>query len=573
VKPKHKTREENNIPMMLTFMFGEAAKVAQRGASERLLRWCQAYEEWLAERKRTSKRSTVKQSVIAWRRLAKQCGKTPWDLTETDIEQHAAWMQTQGYSPATIACALGIFSNFFRWCGERRIDPECEDGFNPAKKARRPQVGRYRGAKLLSREETERLLRTIRRDPSELGKRDYAFTLARLRLGTPLRSLQQLKWGQIEHDPAGSWVRWRPQADRQLLPAEVWEAIRNALEASGRLAGMRADDYIFAPLAETGKEETGSKAEDWHAEKHLSNCQLLHHLKLYGRLAGIEEGRLTLMALRLTAIRLRLDEGASLEEIRAFMGCREEAKSTQYRLRKLPQLPPDEPRSGIGGESEGLVPYRKVKLFKPGDGATHGFYMRSQPPKQVEAILKENVKGIGEEIVGLRTLARGLLERQAKARNSQESAQLGEAYTLAAFRIGEMIKAEKELSKNGKASQWAEEVLATLDRAAIEKKWEADFGPGAKGGVGGRNQSGSCGQASVGGDRIDAVCAQECVQAGDGGAGDAGLHPPGGDLRQQLRTPGAVIENREDEHRPTGGVPEGERGSSAKSSHKRIRVG
>jgi site-specific recombinase XerD len=184
VKPKHKTREENNIPMMLTFMFGEAAKVAQRGASERLLRWCQAYEEWLAERKRTSKRSTVKQSVIAWRRLAKQCGKTPWDLTETDIEQHAAWMQTQGYSPATIACALGIISNFYWWCGERRIDPECEADFNPAEKVKRPQARYFQGTKLLSREETERLLRTIRRDPSELGKRDYAFTLARLRMGT-----------------------------------------------------------------------------------------------------------------------------------------------------------------------------------------------------------------------------------------------------------------------------------------------------------------------------------------------------------------------------------------------------
>jgi hypothetical protein len=31
-------------------------------------------------------------------------------------------------------------------------------------------------------------------------------------------------------------------------------------------------------------------------------------------------------------------------------------------------------------------------------------------------------------------LARGLLERQEQARNSQEAAQLGEAYTLAAHR-------------------------------------------------------------------------------------------------------------------------------------------
>ena len=55
---------------MLTFLFGEAAKVAQQGVSEQQVRWRQAYEEWLAERKRIYKRDTSKQSVIALRRLA-----------------------------------------------------------------------------------------------------------------------------------------------------------------------------------------------------------------------------------------------------------------------------------------------------------------------------------------------------------------------------------------------------------------------------------------------------------------------------------------------------------------------
>jgi len=210
--------------------------------------------------------------------------------------------------------------------------------------------------------------------------------------------------------------------ERQLIPAEVWEAIRNALKASGRLAGMRADDYIFSSLAEPGKAETGSRAEDWKAERRLTSKQILYNLKLYGRLAGIEEEKLTLMALRRTAIRLRLDEGASLGEMQAFMDCREEAKSTKYRLGKLPQLPVDEMRTSEGGENEVRVLVQKGKPFKPGDGTTHGFYARSQPPESVAAVLKEGVQGIGEEIVGLRMLARGLLERQEQARNSQEAA-------------------------------------------------------------------------------------------------------------------------------------------------------
>jgi len=83
-------------------------------------------------------------------------------------------------------------------------------------------------------------------------------------------------------------------------------------------------------------------------------------------------------------------------------------------------------------------------------------------------VLAENIQGIEEQIGGLRILGRGLLERQGRARNDQEAAQLGAAYTLAAFRLGEMIKGEKELAESGETSQWADEFLEMLDRVAIE---------------------------------------------------------------------------------------------------------
>jgi hypothetical protein len=43
---------------------------------------------------------------------------------------------------------------------------------------------------------------------------------------------------------------------------------------------------------------------------------------------------------------------------------------------------------------------------------------------------------------------------------------LGEAYSLAAYRLGEMIKAETKLAALGKASQWDKELLEGLDRMA-----------------------------------------------------------------------------------------------------------
>ena len=385
---------DENIPMLLRFYFGEAAEAAQGGASERLLGWCKAYDEWLEERKRRYRPDTIKQSVMAWRRLAQQSGKMPWELRQADIEQHAAWMKAEGYSAATTGCALGIFSNFYRWCGERQVDPECPVDFNPAEKVRRPKVRRYGGAKLLSQKEASRLLRTMERDPAALGKRDYAFTLARLRLGAPLERLRQLKWGQIEHDTEGAWVRWRVGGgERERLPGEVWEAIRTALDASGRLAGMREGDYLFVPLVDPLKADTGSRAEDWQAGKCLSTRQILSSLKLYGRLAGIEEDKLTMMALRRTAMRIRLEAGASLGEMRTFLDSQEGARFTKYRLGWLPELPEDEDDCEKGEEDVERIPAHKGKPFKPGEGVTHGMYARSQPPQAVEAVLRRISRG------------------------------------------------------------------------------------------------------------------------------------------------------------------------------------
>ena len=49
---------ENEVPILMQFMFGESAARVRSSASERLLRWCQAMDDWLAERRRLNCRST-----------------------------------------------------------------------------------------------------------------------------------------------------------------------------------------------------------------------------------------------------------------------------------------------------------------------------------------------------------------------------------------------------------------------------------------------------------------------------------------------------------------------------------
>jgi hypothetical protein len=191
-------------------------------------------------------------------------------------------------------------------------------------------------------------------------------------------------------------------------------------------------------------------------------------LKLYGRLVKIPEKKLTLQALRRTAVRLRLDEGGRMEEIKVFLDSHEEARFTKYRLGKLPQLPEDE-RTSQEKDFQAQVPDRSAKTFKPGDRITHGYYAQSHPAGEVLDVLAEDIQGIEEEIAGLRSLARGLVARLKEARRSKEVAQIADTQTRAASRVAEMIDAEKKLAGDGEAGAWAEELLAALDKFAIKR--------------------------------------------------------------------------------------------------------
>ena len=448
--------QDKNIPLLFTYYFGASTSSTYRGASRRLKKWCRAFDQWLAERRRDYRIATFKQSVLAWKRLVRQCGKLPWDVTQADVEAHTAWMELEGYATGTVHDALGILASFYRWCDEHQVDPACGAGFNPAKAAARLRMKRYAGVELWSRDEVEAFLELLSHDESVLGKREYAFFLARLNLGVPLKTLQRLKWEQVELDEDGAWVRWRVGSGRVRLPELLWQALRDYLSASGRLEGMAAGKYIFAPLVSPVKEGTGGNASDWLEGRCLSHRQILSNIKLYGRRVGIAETKLTLMALRRTAIRLRMDTGESLPGMKVFMDSREEVRATKYRLGFLPPMP----ASGTGGSlprcSELDLPDRSARPFKLGDNITHGFYSRRKDRQAVRAVVAENVQGVEQETACLRQLMRGLLECEG------DDARLVEAYSQAANRLGDLISAA-ELAHKRVSDPWVEDVLRMMD--------------------------------------------------------------------------------------------------------------
>ena len=315
---------KNPTPLLLSFYFGDLTNTAHVAASRRLKKWSRAFDAWMDERKRDFNKDAVKQSRIAWRRLVRQCGKMPWQIRREDMELHIDWMNQEGYAANTINCAVGLIGSFYQWCDEQEIDKACGRGFNPAKEAIRIKTRRFEGASVWTEEEVGAFLKLVSKDETEVGKRDNAFFLMRINTGVRLNKLLRLRWEQIELDEGGVRVRWREESEQVRLPDAAWKAVIEYLRASGRLEGMQPGKYIFAPLAMPGKEATGKMEEDWLETQPVSECSILASLKIYGRKLGIAEEKQTLMAMRRTAVKLRMEQGESIEGMKAFMDSREQ---------------------------------------------------------------------------------------------------------------------------------------------------------------------------------------------------------------------------------------------------------
>jgi integrase len=468
---------ENEIPFLLQFLFGQAAGLAHRDASERMLRWCRAMDDWLAERGRKCINRTYRRSKTAWKRLLSHCGKPPWEITPADIHQHIEWMEASGYAPSTINTELGVLSRFYDWCAQGDIDPGCGLAFNPLAQVPKPKRVNYSHTKVLSRAEVRALLAILKRDQSILGQRDYAFFLARLTQGVPTKKLLQLQWGQVECRADGVWLRWGGDQSPSRCPPELWDAVQAFLGAAGRVDSIQPEGYIFAPLRDPLNHEPSGLAADWIETRHVGHDSLLAYLKMYGRLVGIPEAKLTLMALRHTAVLLRREAGDNLEQIQAFLGTRALPRVTRDYLNHLPPLLAGDVLTGEDtapgdkdhpAEQQPPLPERVSHRYKPGERLIHGFYAHKQPEDEVAAVLAEDIQGMGEEIEGLRMLSRRLIAAQSKAGTSEQVARLGDAYTQAAARQAQISKAERQREECSEDDQWVNEWMTVMDEFAAE---------------------------------------------------------------------------------------------------------
>ncbi len=461
--------DSERIPTLIQIIYGEQAALGAEGASERLRRWSAAFENWL-ESYPEHQRARL---TVPWKGLLASCRRMPWQITTREVQTYLDGLGASSYANATIHNHRRHLDRFYDWCQAQAIGGLV---YNPVKKVPRPELVKYNKIECLSVMEARRLLAALDRDDSPLGKRDYAFFLARLKLGVQLKTLLGLRWGQIEVEDDGAWVTWQGgEPKRAPLLEEVWGAIQSWLESSGRWERMQPEDYIFVSLADPLHWEGRGRAEAWNQGAPIGRHIVSRHLKKFGRLAGIPEEKLRLTVLRHTSVMLRMEAGGELDQIQEFLDGRSKEHTRSYLnvLVALPEPPGGEPaETGEGGETS---PDRKAGSSESGHEAPHrtrgsklkhGLYARQGPAEEIAAIMAENIEGLEDEIKGLQRLNQELFESFELAESNQELARLVEVSGRSEARLAELVKANKELSKRERKGDEEGELRARLEKLA-----------------------------------------------------------------------------------------------------------
>jgi integrase len=403
-------------------------------AGERMRRWAEAFEGWMEERRTRFSLRVGPLSYTAWQEFLAFIRRPPWEARTADVDAYLESLKKRKLRPATMKSRLTALSKFYEYCRVHQIDPECEEGFNPVAGTRRPKMEYYEKANFLSRKEEAALLDAIRQDPSPMGKRDYALLLMLLRTGWKAAKVRQLKWGDVSGDgenrsgaAAENAARKlgggdKGEGDKGALPEEVWEALRESLEATGRWEGIQPEEYVFAPSRAPLIQEARERAQDWDGSRPLSKDELLYLVKLHAGRAGLKAKKINTRTLRHTAAMRQVEAGASPEAVRVLLG-RVRPHDMKAYLRRLAEKPKGRLRARKQAEEEIWpgIPADLGQDNRPGSGQIpsrgpfragprnhlalkHGFYARYLPEFEWLAELGFRPKGLDGAVVRWRVV-------------------------------------------------------------------------------------------------------------------------------------------------------------------------
>lgn len=273
--------------------------------------WKASFESWFT----LMPANTARAYRQAWKSLLAHTGKAPWEIRRYDVTGWVETMTRGKISPSTIQQRLAGISSFFQFLNETSgIKAD-----NPASgKSLRPKRRRYAGSRFLSVDQIRQLLAAI---PSETpqGSRDFALMLAYLFTGRRNSEIRTLQWGDIEPDNFRIYYRWsgKGKTRRDEMAKPVFSAICNHLKITGRLEGMQKGEFLFAPLSDNATRLPNVCAQTWDPNRAISMHQVQNLLKLYCSKAGLPE--LRVHDLRHTAAMLRTQIGDDVRKVSDFL--------------------------------------------------------------------------------------------------------------------------------------------------------------------------------------------------------------------------------------------------------------
>jgi site-specific recombinase XerD len=350
---------------LLNLLFGTAASEILT-ISPRLELWSKAFSAWLDWIQSRHSSKTSQRALFCWRSLLDFLRCPPWDISADGIERWQIHLLSFGFRESTLKSYRGPISNFYRYCNRERLletDPlfgKRRTQFNPVheatynKKLAQPEEV-YGTAIILRPFEARALLRAIDRPTSILGKRDYAFLLTLLLTGLDEKRCRSIQWGAVRQSPEGvelalpklragtgeavaaAEAEAAAAVTRPLirpLPQPAWKAILEYLTASGRLPEMKAEDYIFCPLADPISlppdppdersrriQAEWNRRQDWANDRPISSIQLYIILKTYAAWAGLDTRYVTFASLHHAAAVFMIQAGADDLDLQASLGC------------------------------------------------------------------------------------------------------------------------------------------------------------------------------------------------------------------------------------------------------------
>ena len=256
-------------------------------------------------------------------------GSIDHGISREKISEWVARMGERGLADTTINMRLAALSAYLSFVGNMNIAIDTNDLMKFTNRLRR-RINPYGKSRYLNSSQLKKLLQAIDQDTLQ-GSRDYAMFLMFIATGRRSSEIRNLQWKNFEVESGLVRYRWTGKGKTAMCecPWDVWCAILDWINRSGRAKLIGNDDYIFTAIS--GNASRLPRVRDgWIPMQVPLSMQSVGKLfTRYAKKAGIG-GSVHIHMLRHSAAMLHLEAGEDITSIQRFLGHSDVHSTTIY---------------------------------------------------------------------------------------------------------------------------------------------------------------------------------------------------------------------------------------------------